>query len=164
VQKDFCNKICHERTRAAQQTASLLNGLGCFHNSRETDRKCRAATGLARINFLAPASRKKRAHRRRGLKSPRSSGHYEPDGHHFLTSWLPTVLNANGVPLAHAVIAGSLIQGGGALGSLIVGRLLDRVGMISIVMAFIISIPFVVLIGAVAMPEYLLGLVSRNVA
>ena len=44
----------------------------------------------------------------------------------------------------------------GALGSLIVGRLLDRVGMISIVMAFIISIPFVVLIGAVAMPEYLL--------
>jgi MFS transporter, AAHS family, 4-hydroxybenzoate transporter len=77
-------------------------------------------------------------------------------GHHFLTSWLPTVLNANGVPLAHAVVAGSLIQGGGALGSLIVGRLLDRVGMISIVMAFIISIPFVVLIGAVAMPEYLL--------
>jgi AAHS family 4-hydroxybenzoate transporter-like MFS transporter len=35
-------------------------------------------------------------------------------GHHFLTSWLPTVLNANGVPLAHAVVAGSLIQGGGA--------------------------------------------------
>ena len=77
-------------------------------------------------------------------------------GHHFLTSWLPTVLNANGVPLAHAVVAGSLIQGGGALGSLIVGRLLDRVGMISIVTAFIISIPFVALIGAVAMPEYLL--------
>ena len=77
-------------------------------------------------------------------------------GHHFLTSWLPTVLNTNGVPLAHAVVAGSLIQGGGALGSLIVGRLLDRVGMIAIVMAFIISIPFVVLIGAFAMPEYLL--------
>jgi MFS family permease len=55
-----------------------------------------------------------------------------------------------------AAFAGSLIQGGGALGSLIVGRLLDRVGMISIVMAFIISMPFVVLIGAVAMPEYLL--------
>jgi AAHS family 4-hydroxybenzoate transporter-like MFS transporter len=77
-------------------------------------------------------------------------------GHHFLTSWLPTVLNAHGVPLAHAVVAGSLIQGGGAVGSLIVGRLLDRVGMIAIVLAFIISIPFVVLIGAFAMPEYLL--------
>ena len=77
-------------------------------------------------------------------------------GHYFLTSWLPTVLNANGVPLAHAVIAGALIQGGGALGSLVVGRLLDRLGMITIVIAFILSIPFVVLIGAFAMPEYLL--------
>ena len=32
-------------------------------------------------------------------------------GHYFLTSWLPTVLTANGVPLGHAVVAGSLIQG-----------------------------------------------------
>jgi AAHS family 4-hydroxybenzoate transporter-like MFS transporter len=80
-------------------------------------------------------------------------------GHYFLTSWLPTVLNSNGVPLAHAVIAGSLIQGGGALGSLVVGRQLDRTGIIAIVVAFIASIPFVVLIGAVGMPEYLLMLV-----
>jgi hypothetical protein len=37
--------------------------------------------------------------------------------------------------------------------------------MISIVMAFIISMPFVVLIGAVAMPEYLLnGFHLRNVS
>jgi len=27
-------------------------------------------------------------------------------GHYFLTSWLPTVLVAAGIPLAHAVIAG----------------------------------------------------------
>jgi MFS transporter, AAHS family, 4-hydroxybenzoate transporter len=80
-------------------------------------------------------------------------------GHYFLTSWLPTVLNSNGVPLGHAVVAGSLIQGGGALGSLLVGRLLDRIGVIAIVMAFVASIPFVVLIGAVGMPEYLLMLV-----
>ena len=58
-------------------------------------------------------------------------------GHYFLTSWLPTVLNSNGVPLGHAVIAGSLIQGGGALGSLLIGRLLDRIGIIAIVMAFV---------------------------
>jgi AAHS family 4-hydroxybenzoate transporter-like MFS transporter len=80
-------------------------------------------------------------------------------GHYFLTSWLPTVLNSNGVPLGHAVVAGSLIQGGGALGSLLVGRLLDRIGIIAIVMAFVASIPFVVLIEAVGMPEYLLMLV-----
>jgi AAHS family 4-hydroxybenzoate transporter-like MFS transporter len=69
------------------------------------------------------------------------------------------VLNSNGVPLGHAVVAGSLIQGGGALGSLIVGRLMDRLGMMAIVTAFVISIPFVVLIGALAMPEYLLMIV-----
>ena len=80
-------------------------------------------------------------------------------GHYFLTSWLPTVLNSNGVPLGHAVVAGSLFQGGGALGSLIVGRLMDRLGMMVIVTAFVISIPFVVLIGALAMPEYLLMIV-----
>jgi MFS transporter, AAHS family, 4-hydroxybenzoate transporter len=34
--------------------------------------------------------------------------------------------------------------------------LLDRVGIIAIVMAFIISIPFVVLIGAFGMPEFML--------
>jgi MFS transporter, AAHS family, 4-hydroxybenzoate transporter len=77
-------------------------------------------------------------------------------GHFFLTSWLPTVLDSNGVPLAHAVVAGSLIQGGGAAGSLIVGRLVDRVGMGAIVGAYILSIPFVVLIGAFEMPEYAL--------
>ena len=80
-------------------------------------------------------------------------------GHHFLTSWLPTVLDSNGVPLAHAVVAGSLIQGGGAVGSLIVGRLMDRFGMMVIVAAFILSVPFVVMIGAFAMPEYMLMLV-----
>ena len=77
-------------------------------------------------------------------------------GHYFLTSWLPTVLTANGVPLGHAVVAGSLIQGGGALGTLIVGRLLDRVGIIALVATYILSIPFVVLIGAFPMPESLL--------
>jgi MFS transporter, AAHS family, 4-hydroxybenzoate transporter len=80
-------------------------------------------------------------------------------GHFFLTSWLPTVLDSNGVPLAHAVVAGSLIQGGGAVGSLIVGRLMDRMGMMAIVAAFILSVPFVVMIGALAMPEYALMLV-----
>jgi MFS transporter, AAHS family, 4-hydroxybenzoate transporter len=81
-------------------------------------------------------------------------------GHHFLTSWLPTVLDADGVPLAHAVGAGALIQVGGAAGSLIVGRLLDRIGIIAIALAFVFAIPFVILIGAVSMPEVqLMGVV-----
>jgi AAHS family 4-hydroxybenzoate transporter-like MFS transporter len=81
-------------------------------------------------------------------------------GHHFLTSWLPTVLDSNGVPLAHAVVAGALIQFGGGVGSLIIGRLLDRIGIIAIALAFILAIPFVILIGALGMPEFeLMGVV-----
>jgi len=76
--------------------------------------------------------------------------------HYFLTSWLPTVLDAGGIPLTHAVVAESLIQAGGAAGSLIVGRLVDRIGMVAIVGAFVLSVPFVVLIGAVGLPEPLL--------
>lgn len=76
--------------------------------------------------------------------------------HYFLTSWLPTVLDASGIPLTHAVVAGSLIQAGGAAGSLIVGRLVDRIGMMAIVGAFVLSVPFVVLIGAAGLPEPLL--------
>ncbi len=75
-------------------------------------------------------------------------------GHHFLTSWLPTVLDGNGVPIAHAVIAGALIQGGGAAGSLIVGRLLDRIGIGVIGLAFVLAIPFVILIGKAGLTEY----------
>jgi len=76
--------------------------------------------------------------------------------HYFLTSWLPTVLDAGGIPLTHAVVAGSLIQAGGAAGSLIVGRLVDRIGMMAIAGAFVLSVPFVVLIGAAGLPEPLL--------
>jgi AAHS family 4-hydroxybenzoate transporter-like MFS transporter len=79
--------------------------------------------------------------------------------HYFLTSWLPTMLDASGIPLTHAVVAGSLIQVGGAAGSLIVGRLVDRIGMVAVVGAFVLSVPFVVLIGLAGMPEPLLMVV-----
>lgn len=77
-------------------------------------------------------------------------------GHHFLTSWLPTVLDASGIPLTHAVVAGSLIQVGGAAGSLVVGRLVDRFGMMAIAGAFVLSVPIVATIGLSGMPEPLL--------
>ncbi len=73
--------------------------------------------------------------------------------HYFLTSWIPTVLDAGGIPLAHAVVAGSLIQAGGGLGSLLLGRLVDRLGMLSIAAALLLSTPLVVLIGAAGWSE-----------
>jgi hypothetical protein len=47
VQKDFCNKICQQQTRAMQHKTCLLDGLGGFHHSREPDREGRAATRRA---------------------------------------------------------------------------------------------------------------------
>lgn len=79
--------------------------------------------------------------------------------HHFLTSWLPTVLASDGVPLAHAVVAGALIQGGGGIGSVLIGWFLDKRGIISIVLAFILAAPLVALIGSGGMPEVLLMVV-----
>ena len=72
---------------------------------------------------------------------------------HFLTSWLPTVVADSGVPLAHAVIATALLQAGGGVGSLIVGRLLDRIGPRGIVAAFLVAVPCVAALGHVGTDE-----------
>jgi len=72
---------------------------------------------------------------------------------HFLTSWLPTVIADSGVPLAHAVIATALLQAGGGVGSLIVGRLLDRIGTLGIVAAFLVAVPCVAALGHVGTDE-----------
>ena len=72
---------------------------------------------------------------------------------HFLTSWLPTVVAESGVPLAHAVIATALLQGGGAVGSVIVGRLLDRIGTLGIVAAFLVAVPCVAALGHIGTSE-----------
>ena len=72
---------------------------------------------------------------------------------HFLTSWLPTVIADSGVPLAHAVIATALLQAGGAVGSLLVGVLLDRIGTLGIVAAFLIAVPCVASLGYVGTNE-----------
>jgi AAHS family 4-hydroxybenzoate transporter-like MFS transporter len=72
---------------------------------------------------------------------------------HFLTSWLPTVITDSGVPLAHAVIATALLQAGGAVGSLVVGVLLDRIGTLGIVAAFLVAVPCVAGLGHVGTEE-----------
>ncbi|MBV9523644.1 MAG: MFS transporter, partial [Alphaproteobacteria bacterium] len=72
---------------------------------------------------------------------------------HFLTSWLPTVIADSGVPLAHAVIATALLQAGGAVGSLIVGLVLDRIGTLGILAAFLIAAPCVASLGHVGTNE-----------
>jgi AAHS family 4-hydroxybenzoate transporter-like MFS transporter len=45
---------------------------------------------------------------------------------YFLNSWLPTVMNDDGIPLQTAIIITTLFQIGGAVGAVLLGRLIDR--------------------------------------
>ena len=69
---------------------------------------------------------------------------------HFITSWLPTVIEASGVGLSSAAIATGLFQGGGTVGSLVAGRLLDKRGIIWLALLFFCAVPIVVAVGQAA--------------
>ena len=45
---------------------------------------------------------------------------------YFLNSWLPTVMNDDGIPLQTAIVITTLFQIGGAIGAVLLGRLIDR--------------------------------------
>jgi len=45
---------------------------------------------------------------------------------YFLNSWLPTVMNDDGIPLQTAIVITTLFQIGGAIGAVVLGRLIDR--------------------------------------
>lgn len=69
---------------------------------------------------------------------------------HFLTSWLPTVIDASGAGLANAAIATGLLQGGGTVGSLVSGRLLDKRGVPALALVILLAAPVLVGLGQVA--------------
>ena len=69
---------------------------------------------------------------------------------HFVTSWLPTVIEASGVAATSAAIATGLFQGGGTIGTLVSGRLLDKRGIAVLAVVFFCAVPIVVAIGEVA--------------
>src|SRR5262249_11566800 len=45
---------------------------------------------------------------------------------YFLANWLPTVLNDLGATVSEAVLIGSMLQGGGVVGTFALGRIIDR--------------------------------------
>ncbi len=68
-------------------------------------------------------------------------------GFFFLISWTPTLLMAAKLPPATAALAGGLLQGGGAIGALILCWWVQRHRFIGIAVLFVLAVPLVGSIG-----------------
>jgi AAHS family 4-hydroxybenzoate transporter-like MFS transporter len=67
---------------------------------------------------------------------------------YFLSNWLPTVMREAGYSTQVAVLAGTTLWIGGVVGTLALGRIIDRVGFIPVLTAtFLIAIVSTALIG-----------------
>lgn len=67
---------------------------------------------------------------------------------YFLSNWLPTVMREAGYSTQTAVLAGTTLWIGGVVGTLALGRIIDRVGFIPVLTAtFLIAIVSTALIG-----------------
>ena len=79
---------------------------------------------------------------------------------YFLNAWLPTVIHDTGVEVNSAIILTALFQLGGAIGSVLLGRLLDRSLSFRVLAgAYLAAAIFVFLIGAAGTSVVLLAVV-----
>ena len=74
-------------------------------------------------------------------------------GYFFLLSWTPTVLAAAHIDPSKAAVAGVLTQIGGVIGSLILARPMDRMGLGPIAALEAFAVPVVAVIGYAAAAE-----------
>jgi len=66
----------------------------------------------------------------------------------LLANWLPTVFHDAGISLSLAVIATALFQGGGVVGSLALGRIVDRFGVYRVLtVIYLLGAVFIALLG-----------------
>ena len=78
---------------------------------------------------------------------------------YFLNAWLPTVIHDAGIAIEKAILLTALFQVGGAAGSIIMGRLLDRfLSFRVLACAYLAAGIFVFLIGAAGKSVVLLAL------
>ncbi|WP_155404328.1 MFS transporter [Rhodococcus erythropolis] len=54
---------------------------------------------------------------------------------YFLLSWIPSLMEASGMPLSRAILAGTVLPLGGICGAITLGRLIDRIGRPALVLA-----------------------------
>jgi AAHS family 4-hydroxybenzoate transporter-like MFS transporter len=77
-------------------------------------------------------------------------------GFFFLASWLPLVMEGQGVSPSAASLTQSLFVFAGMIGGFLVMRFLDRIGPIAVVALPVLGAPFEVLMGVPGMPQPLL--------
>ncbi|HTH98599.1 MAG TPA: MFS transporter [Stellaceae bacterium] len=77
---------------------------------------------------------------------------------HFMTSWLPTVIADQGIPLSHAIITTSILQTCGTIGGFLTGRLLDRRGVMMVAIVAALGIPCLLLLANFSKTEMLMML------
>ncbi len=78
----------------------------------------------------------------------------------FITSWLPTLIAGTGVSISLAVLIGSLFHIGGTAGNIVVGFLMDRRGIKTIAIGFLIAVPITACMGLVSATLPLLALAT----
>lgn len=66
---------------------------------------------------------------------------------HFITSWLPTVLNSSGLSVSASAVISSTFLVGGSIGGLLAGRFLDKGGLRPVAGMILVAVPFVAAIG-----------------
>lgn len=63
---------------------------------------------------------------------------------YFLSNWLPTVLHEAGYTTSVAVLAGSALWGGGVIGTVLLGRVIERFGFTRVLAAIFLMVIFTI--------------------
>lgn len=67
---------------------------------------------------------------------------------YFLSNWLPTVMHEAGFSVSTSVLAGTMLWTGGVIGTLLLGRIIDRLGFANVLAGtFVIAICAVAAVG-----------------
>jgi AAHS family 4-hydroxybenzoate transporter-like MFS transporter len=74
----------------------------------------------------------------------------------FLNSWMPTLLRQAGLSASQSALTASMYYFGGIAGGLVVGRVLDAIGMLGLVIFFTAACPIVAAIGTPNLPQWAL--------
>lgn len=79
---------------------------------------------------------------------------------YFLSNWLPTLIHDAGYSTRTAVLVGTTLQVGGVIGTVFLGRLIERLGFVRVLCgSFLLACVSIALIGQTAHALWLLGAV-----